>query len=95
MGGTKDIWMKSGRSIGLEVMEGDKKNKGETKTIELLLENTTQSYSDQKLEFFVYSSGMKVGFEKINTGHADKIYHGPGPIHLEFHDTPERVNIYI
>jgi hypothetical protein len=94
MGGTKDIWRKS-KSIGLEVVDGvsRKASKQETKTLELLLEQSKQCYNDQKLEFFSYSSGLKVGFEKIATGQADKIYHGPGPIQIQFKDTPERVRI--
>lgn len=93
MGGTKDIWRKS-KSIGLEVVDAvsRKASREETKTLELLLEQSKQCYTDQKLEFFSYSSGLKIGFEKVATGQADKIYHGPGPIQIQFKDTPERVS---
>lgn len=94
MGGTKDIWRKSGRSIGIEVLEGEKIIKAETKNLENLLKDVEQSFNDQKLEFFTYSSGLKIGFEKISTGQADKVYHGPGPIVVKFKDTPERVLYY-
>jgi hypothetical protein len=91
MGGVKDIWRKSGAALGVEVLEGNKIAAPETKTLSLMLENAIQSYNDQKLEFFSYSSAIKVGFEKIATGQADKIYHGKGPILLQFKDTPEKV----
>ena len=95
MGGTKDIWRKSGKSIGLKVVEGDNRkiSKIDTNYIENKLSNSEQRLNDQKLEFFTYSSGFKLGFEKLFTGRADKVYHGPGPILIKFKDTPERVSI--
>lgn len=91
MGGSKDIWKHSGKSIGIEVVEGDKVMKEDTKQISDNLKNMEQRYDDQKLEFFSYSSGLKVGWEKISSGQADKIYHGDGPILIQFKETPERV----
>jgi hypothetical protein len=96
MGGTKDIWRKSGSSIGIKVLEGDeqKENIKETKHLEDLLLNSEQKFNDQKLEFFTYSSGLKIGFEKIYPGQADKVYHGPGPIIVKFKETPEKVKSF-
>jgi hypothetical protein len=91
MGGVKDIWRKSGSALGVEVLEGKKIAMEKTKTLSLMLENAVQSFNDQKLEFFSYSSGLKIGFEKIATGQADKIYHGNGPILIQFKETPEKV----
>ena len=95
MGGVKDIWSKSGKSLGVHVVEGNKISHVETNTLSLMLQNAKQSYNDQKLEFFSYATPLKVGFEKIFTGQADKIYHGKGPIYLQFKETPERVSIII
>ncbi len=95
MGGVKDIWRKAGSALGLEVVEGKKIAKSETRTLSLMLENAQQNYNDQKLEFFCYSSPLKVGLEKIATGQADKVYHGKGPILIEFKPTPERVRLLI
>jgi len=82
MGGTKDIWRKSS-SIGLE--SNDKF---------MIDVNKVQDYNDQKLEFFTYSSGIKIGFEKIITGQADKIHQGTGPFIIKFKPTPIKVNKY-
>jgi len=95
MGGTKDILSKSGSNIGIKVSGGNNfiENKLENKHLETLLLNSLQKFNDQKLEFFTYESGLKIGFEKILTGQADKVYHGPGPIIVKFKDTPEIVII--
>lgn len=85
MGGTRDIWSKSGVSLAL---------KGESEAIlnhRLSLKNATQSFNDQKLEIFTYSSGFKLGFEKVFTGQADKLHQGSGPFIVAFKPTPERV----
>jgi hypothetical protein len=94
MGGTKDIWRKSGKNVGIEVVDGltRKLSKVDTESLGKRLTISEQNYNDQKLEFFTYSSGFKLGFEKIFTGRADKVYHGPGPILIKFKDTPERVS---
>lgn len=91
MGGTKDIWRKSKGNIGLEIE--NLKTKGDDHHPPMLgpiLEQSEQQFNDQKLEFFTWSSGIKVGFEKIITGQADKIYQGPGPIIITFKPTPEK-----
>jgi len=31
--------------------------------------------------------------DHVKTGHADKLYHGPGPVIIKFKDTPELVSI--
>jgi hypothetical protein len=97
MGGTKDIWRKSGSNIGIRVVEGEgrKLSRKETYNIEKKLSKSEQCMNDQKLEFFTYSSGFKLGCEKLFTGRADKVYHGPGPILIKFKDTPEKVNFII
>ncbi len=94
MGGTKDIWKKSGKNIGLKVVDGNtrKCSRSDTDNIQNKLSICEQNLNDQKLEFFTYSSGFQLGFEKILSGRADKVYHGPGPILLKFKDTPEKVN---
>ena len=81
MGGTKDIWRKSS-SVGLE-----------SKDKMILDVDKVQDYNDQKLEFFTYSSGIKIGFEKIKTGQADKIHQGAGPFIIKFKPTPIKVYI--
>lgn len=95
MGGTKDIWSKSGSSIGLEINNERNVNvkaiEQDKKTLEESLKNAKQSHNDQKLEFFTYSSGFKLGMEKMFTGLADKIYQGTGPYILKFKETPEKV----
>jgi hypothetical protein len=86
MGGTKDIWRKS-MSLGLE---------GKTDVLQNFksdLRNTPQSFNDQKLEFFTYSSGFKLGMEKIVTGQAHKVHQGSGPFIIRFKPTPDRVTI--
>jgi hypothetical protein len=84
MGGTKDIWRKS-VSLGLEA-------KGDViRQFKDNFENAPQSFNDQKLEFFTYSSGFKLGFEKIVTGQADKVHQGTGPFIIRFKPTPDRV----
>ncbi len=91
MGGTKDIWKKSG-NCGIKVeSEGGKDDHNETKLLHNQLKNSEQKSNDQKLEFFTYSSGLKIGFEKIATGQADRVYHGPGPIVVKFKETPDKV----
>jgi hypothetical protein len=80
MGGTKDIWRKSNHNIGLNLKDTDKLNQ---------LKEAQQSFNDQKLEFFTYSSGLKLGFEKIITGLADKIHHGHGPFIVKFRPIPD------
>lgn len=84
MGGTRDIWRKS-VSLGIE---------GDTDTAQYYkksLKEAAQSFNDQKLEFFTYSNGFKLGFEKIVTGQADKVHQGSGPFIIKFKPTPDRV----
>ncbi len=50
--------------------------------------NSEQKLNDKKLEFLTYSSGLSLALEKIITGHGDRIYHGGGPIILNFKETP-------
>jgi diacylglycerol kinase (ATP) len=95
MGGTRDIWKKSGSQLGIEYFE---KNNNKEMLLKKQMENiitAEQSYNDGKLEFFTYSSGLKLGFEKISTGQADKVHQGVGPYLLKFKPTPEKVNFIL
>ena len=79
MGGTKDIWSKSKNNLGIEV--NDKQN------FLLKLKSWEQKVDDKKLEFFTYSSGFRMGFEKISKGGlANKVHQGSGPFILTFKD---------
>lgn len=109
MGGTSDIWKKSGKNFGVEIVKSDGVNnivkdksksskehsneevfqRERRRTIEKIGIEKSQSFNDRQLEFFSYSSGITLGMEKIFTGLADKIYHGPGPIMIEFKNTPK------
>ena len=46
------------------------------------------------MEFFTYSSGFKLGFEKIINGQADKVHQGTGPFIIKFKPTPYTVTIF-
>ena len=96
MGGTQDIWKKSGDSYGVEILnnKNDLKNdeeikKTRKKTLEKIGVENKQSYNDKKLEFFSYNSGITMGFEKVVTGLCDKVYQGSGPFIIEFKSTPK------
>ena len=97
MGGTKDIWRKSGRNIGVKVVDSEtlKLSRKDTNHIEHTLSKSEQHLNDQKLEFFTYSSGFSLGCEKLFTGRADKVYQGAGPIYIKFKDTPEKVKYFL
>jgi hypothetical protein len=99
MGGTANIWEKAGRNFGLEIYEDDpnkineirkEKSRIEKELFEKSFSASKQMLNDRKLEFFSYSAGWKIGCEKCCTGHADKVYHGPGPLCIKFKDTPEK-----
>ena len=83
MGGTANIWEKSGKSIGVEM-----DMKEEKKLRQSIGVGNTQAFNDKKLEFFTYENGITIGMEKVITGLADKIYSGDGPILINFKDTP-------
>lgn len=96
MGGSKDIWKKSGTQVGIEVRdENNKLDQAMSKNFSNDLIANEQSYNDKKLEFFTYSSGLKLGLEKVFNGLADKVYQGLGPMLIKFKETPERVISYI
>jgi len=57
--------------------------------------NSEQKLNDQKLEFVSYKSSLSMGLEKIITGNADRIYHGGGPIIINFKETPALVTFII
>ena len=92
MGGVSDIWKKSGSKIGIEVINFENKYLiDDNKNLEQKLINIEQKFNDMKLEFFTFSHTLSAGIEKIAPGQAQKVYHGPGPIIINFKDTPERV----
>jgi hypothetical protein len=90
MGGTRDIWKKSGGQLGLEFYDRQNNEDVLRQQMDSVL-TAEQRYNDGKLEFFTYSSGLKIGFEKIATGQADKIHQGSGPFILKFKPTPDKV----
>lgn len=90
MGGTGDIWKKSGTNLGLEIDSNDLLNKT-TQNLKIEAEKQfkevldgEQRFDDGKLEFFTYQKEILIGMEKLSTGNADKIYHGKGPIIMKF-----------
>ncbi len=91
MGGTKDIWKKSKGNIALDINKSNEDLENHQQIGSTM--HNKQRLDDQKLEFFTYSSGLKVGFEKISTGMADKVYHGNGPVIITFLPTPEKNDV--
>jgi hypothetical protein len=75
--------------MGLQYFDGNKEDLLRQQMDSVL--TAEQMYNDGKLEFFTYSSGLKIGFEKIATGQADKVHHGSGPFVIKFKPTPEKV----
>jgi len=59
-----------------------------------MFSNSEQKVNDKKLEFLTYKSGFVMGLEKIVPGNADRIYHGEGPIIINFKETPGFVIIF-
>lgn len=93
-GGSKDIWLKSGKRIGLEVRD-ENFNLDKQRSMSLNdITSKNQCFNDKKLECITYSHCLKLGLEKIVPGLADKVYHGPGPILIKFKETPERVRLH-
>ena len=97
VGSKEDIWKKSS-SMGLELEvkgilskeEIKEKEEIEKKEFKEIIEGE-QSINDGKLEFFTFQSGMSYDMEGVLSGFADKIYHGRGPIHIKFKETPLKV----
>ena len=81
LGGSKDIWKNSGSNIGLTHLEN---NSEEEKNFLYEKANSEQRFDDKKLEFFTYESEVALGLENICSGHANKIYHGNGPVRIVF-----------
>ena len=101
MGGTQDIWEKSGDNYAIDYKKNNKNNKFITNenikeidpySLKSIGVNKKQQFNDRHLEFFTYDSGLTLGFEKVVTGLADKVYSGPGPLLLTFKDTPSYSN---
>ena len=53
--------------------------------------NSEQKLNDQKLEFFTYDSTWKLGSLKGTSRDVEKVYHGEGPMIINFKDTPSLV----
>ena len=81
LGGSKDIWKNSGSNIGLTHLDN---NSEEEKNFLYEKANSEQRFDDKKLEFFTYESEVALGLENIFSGHANKIYHGNGPVRIVF-----------
>lgn len=67
------------------------KNKSDKELFSNLFKNAQQTYNDQKLEMYTYSSTWKFGCFKVTKSDAEKVYHGEGPMMIKFKDTPPRV----
>ena len=88
MSGTKDIWGKAKNKTSLKVLDDviEDKKKYENKIKTMDYEN--QKLDDKKLEVFTFESGFQTGLEKVSGGHANKLYHGRGPMEIKFFETP-------
>jgi hypothetical protein len=90
MGGTGDIWRKSGQNLGLEIDSNqqlinsnlDLKKEADVEFRKIL--EGEQRFDDGKLEFLTYQKEILIGLEKISSGNAEKVYHGKGPIIIKF-----------
>ncbi len=69
------------------------KKENDKKMFDEVFKNSEQKMNDQKLEFFTYSSTWKLGCLKVSSSNADKVYHGPAPVILNFKETPAKVSI--
>lgn len=81
LGGSKDIWKNSGTNIGVTHLDA---NSEEEKNNLVEKASSEQKFDDKKLEFFTYESEVALGLENIYSGHANKIYHGQGPVRIVF-----------
>jgi len=94
MGGVSDIWKKSGDQLGIELYNANmnpetinlkEKDLKEKEMFQDLI-RAEQHFGDGKIEFFSFDSGIHLGFEKLFSGFANKVYQGTGPILLKFKD---------
>lgn len=89
MGGIKDVWKKAGTNYAIN-STSDISIKEKVQSWE------TQSYNDQKLEFFSYGSRSDyVSDRLLGTGKAKKVYQGKGPFLFTFNDMKHVVTFYI
>ena len=100
MGGIEDSWKKACNNLGLEIENKKPISKLECKIInkynKVLQKSETerkkfkeclegeQRFDDGKLEFFTYQNGMRIAFEKMFAGNAQRVYHGKGPFIIKF-----------
>jgi hypothetical protein len=102
LGGTENIWRKSGKEVGVEFVKKktnmtiqedvESSSDSNCEYVRNLKNNHDQYLDDGKLEIFSYSSGWKEGWEKVHSGNAQKIYQGGGSFLIEFRETPQRVD---
>lgn len=102
MGGAKNTWDKSKTHVGLKIVEPASQNEMhedlkksiqvKMKTIDDLKQDGLQKMNDKKLEFLTYNSVFSLAMEKVSSGNANKVYHGGGPVVIEFNKTPDFVD---
>lgn len=80
MGGARDIWKHSGDNMGIKTMNSCDKYRNQL----LKMAASEQKFDDKQLEFFTYESEILIGLENLFVGHADKVYHGEGPVKINF-----------
>ena len=93
----EDMWKKSS-NLGIELQskgaltKEDRKEKEELEKKEFheIIEGE-QSINDGKLEFLTFQSGASFDLEGIISGLAEKVYHGRGPVLINFKKTPSKV----
>lgn len=97
IGSKEDIWKKSS-NLGIELEskgplskeELKEKEEIEKKEFKEVIEGE-QSINDGKLEFLTFQSGVSFDIEGTISGLAEKVYHGRGPVLINFKQTPLKV----
>lgn len=98
--GNPTSWKQTKNEYGLETFDPkiskddkvaiEKKLKNDIEMFNNAFGNSSQCFSDRKLEFYTYNSVIDIG-----NSQKDKIYHGEGPFLLKFKPTPFHVSIYL
>jgi hypothetical protein len=99
IGSKEDMWKKTS-NLGIELQsncplskeELKEKEEIEKKEFKEVLEGE-QSINDGKLEFVTFQSGVSYDIEGTISGLAEKVYHGRGPVLINFKHTPSKVVI--
>jgi hypothetical protein len=97
IGNKEDMWKKTS-NLGIELQsrgplskeELKEKEEIEKKEFKEVLEGE-QSINDGKLEFVTFQSGVSYDIEGTISGLAEKVYHGRGPVLINFKQTPSKV----